>query len=453
MSQPSRPPGPPGVFTRGSILRHVLVMTATGSIGLMAVFFVDLLSLIYVSRLGNHNATAGVGYATQVGFFLVSVNIGLIIAVGALVSRAAGAGDRAAAKRLATNCLMHIFWLTSLTAAIVFPLRRPILSLLGARGEALDVASDFLAITLPSTPALGVGMGLSAILRAVGDARRAMYVTLSGAILTAFADPALIFGMGLGVKGAAISTVMSRCMFVIVGLHGVMRVHGMLARPERRATLRDFWPMMAIAIPAIVTNLAPPVANSYSLRVFSEFGESIVAAYSIIDRIVPVAFGVLFAMSGAVGAIIGQNFGAGAIDRVRSTLVSCFLVASVYAGSVWFQMWLGAPLIATLFGATGDTARLVVFFCTWGGAAWMALGCLFVANSAFNNLGYPVLSTLFNWGRATLGTIPFVTLGAHYWGAEGGQAGIFLGAALFGLGSIVTAFWVVGRLANRPRMS
>lgn len=194
------------------------------------------------------------------------------------------------------------------------------------------------------------------------------------------------------------------------------------------------------------------MANAYSVSVFSRFGEAAVAAYSIIDRIIPVAFVVIFAMSGAVGPIIGQNFGAGRLDRVRETLTRCFQVSAVYAGSMWVALILSAPLIVQLFGAEGETARLVLFFCTWGGAAWMALGCLFVANTAFNNLGFAVYSTLFNWGRATLGTIPFVTLGAWLYGPEGAQIGIFSGATLFGIAAVITAYWAIGRLATRPAL-
>ena len=79
---------------------------------------------------------------------------------------------------------------------------------------------------------------------------------------------------------------------------------------------------------------------------------------------------------------------------------------------------------------------------------FLFVGCLFVANSAFNNLGFPLLSTVFNWGRATLGTIPFVTLGAWMWQAEGVLYGQMAGALIFGLAALLTAFRVVGRLGR-----
>ncbi len=68
--------------------------------------------------------------------------------------------------------------------------------------------------------------------------------------------------------------------------------------------------------------------------------------------------------------------------------------------------------------------------------AWLFLACLFVANTAFNNLGFPFLTMAFNWGRATLGTIPFVTFGARYGGVKGGLIGVALGCALFGLAAV-----------------
>src|SRR5580704_1179912 len=88
------------VFTHGSLMRHVAVMTATGAIGLMAVFVVDLLSLFWVSKLGDQAFKAAVGYVGLMTFFVMSINIGLTIAASAMVSRALGAGDRPRARRV-----------------------------------------------------------------------------------------------------------------------------------------------------------------------------------------------------------------------------------------------------------------------------------------------------------------------------------------------------------------
>jgi putative MATE family efflux protein len=330
-------------------MRHVIVMTSATSLGLMSIFLVDLLSLLYVSWLGDSKLTAAVGFASQVLFFSVSINIGLSIAIGALVSRALGSGDRTRARRLAASGLVHVFLIAALVSCAAWMMRREILTLFGASGVTLDVASAYLAITLPATVFLGLGMGLASILRAAGDAKRSMYVTLAGALTTAALDPLFIFGFGLGVTGAAIVTLISRFVFIAVGLNGAVLKHDLVAKPSRAAARLDLAPVMGIAIPAILTNLAAPAANAYTMRIFSHFGEAVVAAFAIVDRLNPMAFGVLFALSAAVGPIMGQNLGAKLIPRVRQVLTDCLTFAALYVIAVAILLRLTAPMIVKLF--------------------------------------------------------------------------------------------------------
>jgi Na+-driven multidrug efflux pump len=275
-----------------------------------------------------------------------------------------------------------------------------------------------------------------------------MYVTLSAGIATAFLDPLLIFGCGLGVYGAAWATVLSRLMLLWVGWRGAVGVHNLVARPRLDAMRGDLRPIMAIGFPAIMANMAAPVSSAYTLRVFSDFGEAAIAASAIIDRVTPVAFGVIFALSGSVGPIIGQNVGARLMDRVQRTLTDSFVLSIGYVLFAWVALALAAPALIALFGAQGDAADYLAFYCRYGVVAWLFLACLFVANAAFNNLGFPMLSMAFNWARATLGTIPFVTLGARHGGVQGGLIGFAAGAAVFGLIAVATAYAATWRLAR-----
>lgn len=436
-----------GKFTRGSILRHTLVMTATGTVGTLSIFAVDLLSLVYVSRLGRTELKAAVGFATQVLVYPIAINIGLTIAITAAVSRALGAKHLPRARHIAASGLAASAVISAAVALMVLVGSEPMLALFGAKGETRDIAHRYLEITLPGNVPFALGMALSGILRAVGDARRAMFVTLGGGLVVAILDPLLIFGFGLGIDGAAISTLVSRFVFLAIGLHGVWRVHGLVARPRMRALGLDLKILASVALPAILTNLATPFANGFALHVYAGYGNAAVAASAVIDRTVYVAFAAIFALTGAVGPILGQNLGAGRFDRVRETLTRCFIVTTLYALAVWSILALSWPDIAALFRLSADAADYVAFFCEAGVAAWVFISLLFVANAAFNNLGFSVLSMAFNWGRATLGTLPFVSLGAWVGGVKGGQLGVVAGAAIFGIAAVVAAYRVVGRLA------
>ena len=208
-------------FVTGSVLRHILVMTGTGALGLMAVFFGDLVNIYFLSLSGDATVIAAIGYASSLLFFSTSVGIGLSIASSALVSPAVGAQLNAKARRLSTHTHLFAF---AVATAISVPLWFSIpvlLEWLGATGRAHELATLYLSILIPTTPLISLGMTSSSVLRAVGDARRAMFGTLAGAAVNAVLDAILIVKYGLGVEGDAIATALARCTMVAVRLDGV----------------------------------------------------------------------------------------------------------------------------------------------------------------------------------------------------------------------------------------
>jgi Na+-driven multidrug efflux pump len=209
--------------------------------------------------------------------------------------------------------------------------------------------------------------------------------------------------------------------------------------------------MLAIALPAVLTNVATPVAGAFVAGVIARFGDTAIAGNAVIDRLVPVAFGGLFALSGAVGPILGQNWGAGRFERMRATLRDAVVVTAVYVVAVWALLAGGRGIVVDLFHAEGVAAQVVTAFCLLAGPMWFFNGLLFVANASFNNLGFPFLSTAFNWGRATLGTMPFALVGAAWGGPVGVLIGVAVGSVAFGIGALATAFWTIRRLEARAR--
>jgi putative MATE family efflux protein len=443
-------PGSPAKFTTGSTMRHVITMTATGSVGLIAVFIVDALNLFYISLLGVEELAAAIGFASTLLFFTLSIAIGFTIACGALVSRALGRGSREDAARMGGASMVFMGITTVLLSIAVFPFLRDLTALLGATGRTLDLSTRFLQIVLFSTPLLALGMCTTGILRGVGDAKRAMYVTLGAAIAAAIFDPILIFGFGLGIDGAAISTILSRVVMLAIGIHGAHVVHKLIRLPDRERLTAAFRPFFGIGLPAVLTQVATPVGNAFVTTEIAAFGDQAVAGWAIIGRIVPVAFGVIFALSGAVGPILGQNFGARRYDRLMSTMRNALVFTVAYVLIMWALLAIFAHPIASIFGATGLSRELIVFFCLFAAGSFLFNGAIFVSSAAFNNLGYPTYSTVFNWGRSTLGVIPFVWLGAHLYGAKGVIAGWGLGAVVFGIVSMLVCFRVVRGIAGQP---
>jgi putative MATE family efflux protein len=436
-------------FVVGSTMRHVLVMTGTGAAGLVAIFIVDLVSLLYISWLNDPSLTAGVGLATVVMFFTVSINVGLMIPIGALVSRALGARRPEDARRLATSGSILMAIVAACVSLILLPLLPLLLNAMGASEQTYEVARNFLWIALPTNALMAVGMAFSTVLRAAGDAKRSMYATLSVAAVTVVLDPILIFGLGLKANGAALAINIARVAYVYVCFLYLTRAHSLLAAPRLKAVLSDARPFFAIAIPAILTNIAAPVSNAFFTGVIAQFGDEAIAASAIIDRVTPVAFAGVFALAGAIGPVLGQNWGAQRYDRMKQTLKDALTFTVVYVGCVWLALFLVRVPLTHTFNAPPLTADLVQFFCQLSGFIWFFISLVFVANASFNNLGYPLLSTFFNWGRATLGMIPFAYFGARIAGPEGALVGIGAGSVVFGIAAVITAFWTIRRLERQ----
>jgi len=436
-------------FVNGSLLRHILVMTGTGALGLVAIFIGDLANIFFLSLLEDTAIVAAVGYASSIIFLTISIGIGLAIAATALVSPALGAGRRVRARRLAASSLSWTFIVSCVLALAVWLSISTLLGWLGATGRTHDLASSYLTILVPALPPLALGMTASAILRSVGDARRAMNVTLFGALVNIALDPVLIFGLGLGIEGAAMASAISRFAVFGVGLYGVIHVHRLMARPRLNHILTDVRPLAGVAIPAIATNVATPAANAYVTAAISGYGDSAVAGWAIIGRVMPVAFGAIYSLSGAIGPIIGQNYGARDADRMRRTLSLSIAVTFCFTACAWLVLALMANSIVDAFRAQGEAAELIRLFCYWLAPLFAFLGVLFLSNATFNTLGRPQISTALNWGRATIGTVPFVMAGGHYAGAQGVLAGNFAGGIVFGLIGAMLGYGLIDKISRQ----
>ncbi|MBA5762000.1 MATE family efflux transporter [Vibrio sp. 404] len=426
-------------FVEGSTMRHILVMSGAGSVGLMALFVVDLLDMLFISMLGQVELAAAVGFAGTLVFFSTSISIGTSIAMGALVSKAIGSKQFTYARALSSSTLLTAFAISCVVSAVMYSFIPELLAAIGAKGFVAERAQAYLQIIIPSGPILALGMAAGAALRAAGDAKRSMWATLAGGIVNALLDPLFIFVFNWNVEGAAAASVIARIAVFSFSIYPLIKTHDLVALPTWFAWKNSAKAILAITIPAIITNIATPIGNAIVTSSIAQFGENFVAGFAVIGRLTPVCFAVIFALSGAVGPIIGQNFGAERFDRVKETLNNSLLVTTVYTIFVCIVLYFVQGLIISGFSLTGDAALIVATFCTYVAVSFIFNGMQFVANTSFNNLGKPLYSTALNLGKATLGTLPFVHLGASWFGAVGVLYGQAAGTIVFGL----IALWVL----------
>ena len=430
---------------------HVVRMTTTGAFGITFVFLVDAANLLWLSQLGEPRLVAAIGFAYAIQFFSVSIAVGLMIAATAVISRSIGEGDRPRARRQAGAALVIAAATLTGVASLIAIFRHDLVAMAGAEGETARLAARYLVMTIFSLIPMSVALICSGALRADGYGAKAMYVTMFSGMVLMVLDPFLIYGLGWGLDGAAIGLVLFRFCLMGLGIYFAIVQMQLVARP-RASTLRNIaTPYLAVAGPAIATQMSTPVGNYLLTIVMARFGDDAVAAWAVVARLTVLVFGGIFALSGAIGGIFGQNFGAGQLERVRSTYLNAVVFCLCYAMVAWAILWLATPLVIAGFGLRGQGADVIEAFTLFGVGAFVFLGALFVSNAAFNNLGRPGRATLLNWFKDAVLSYPAAVWLAGSFGAVGviyGQA--LAGAIMGGLAGLWGWLYVRGLTREAP---
>jgi len=432
-------------FLTGSTMSHIITMTLTSAIGLIAIFSVDFVDFFFLSQLEDTSIQAALGFTGTLLFATTSVGIGFAIASSATVARAVGEENHEKANRLVINSLIYTGLASSIIGLCLFISLPSILSVLGAKEHVFELSRSYLQILVPTMPILAIAMSAGACLRALGDPMQALYIYVGGALINAGLDPLLIFTFNLGMDGAAIASAIARIGMLCMSLYGLLIIHKIRTKTNLQKLKQDLAPFSYIALPAILTNIASPIGNGYVTYALAPFGNAAVASWAIIARILPLTFAGIFSLSGAVGPIIGQNLGGKRYDRVQQTFFDAIKFSTIYVLFAWGLLALAAPTICDIMELKGEAAEYVIFYCYWLIPGFGMIGYMFTANAAFNNLGKAHYSTWLNWTRATLGTVPFVIVGTYYFGVYGLLSGQIIGGA-------ITAFlslYICQRLVNK----
>ncbi|MGK7915203.1 MAG: MATE family efflux transporter [Prochloraceae cyanobacterium] len=392
--------------------------------GVLSILAFSLADTYFVAQLGTKELAA-ISFTFPVVMVLSSITMGLGTGISSVVARVIGQGDRQRVQRLTTDSLLLSLLIVGLLSTLGLNTIDPLFTSLGAQPDLLPLIGDYMSIWYLGMVFLVVPLIGNSALRACGNTLvPSMIMTLAAAI-NILLDPLFIFGWGpipaLGLKGAAIASVLSRTGILVASLGFLHFQERMLIfqLPRWQTLLQSWQSVMSVGLPAAATNLISPLSVSFATSLIAQYGAEAVAGFGLASRLEALALIIPIALSASIGPFVGQNWGAQLYSRVKRSLRLSFFFCLSWGGLVAILLGTMAPEIAAWFDSDPEVVRNASNYLTLVPISYGALGIVFTTSSALNGLGKPMLALGMSLFRLLLLYIPLAYLGSQLFGIFG----------------------------------
>jgi putative MATE family efflux protein len=423
-------------LTQGSVVRHLATLTVPMIAGVFAIMAYNLTDTYFVSKLGT-DPLAAMGFTFPIVMVVGAIAMGIGMGAASCISRAIGQGDQHRVRRLATDGMILAMVLVATLGALGLLTMGPLFRLLGAEPELLPLIRSYMTLWYSAVGVVIIPMVGNNMIRATGNTLVPSMVMIIGAILNVVLDPLFIFGWGpvpsMGIFGAALATVLSRLLSGSVSIWVLTHHCGLLewARPKWHELVASWRDMLYVAIPAAATQMLMPLSRAVMVRMVAIYGTPAIAAVGAGSRVERFIYIVCIAMGSCLIPLVGQNWGAGRLDRVRQIRTSSAIFDISYGLLSFLLALVAAAPVARLFSDDPEVTSRIVWYlrAILMGSALHHVGVH--TGFMFNAINRPGAAALFSALRMPTIQISFAWIGMTL----GGLKGLFLG---LGVAPLVT---------------
>jgi putative MATE family efflux protein len=453
--EPTMPGSGTGVSTLlGEPKRAIRMLSYPMIVAMLAQTTYNIVNALWVAGLGA-DALAAVGFFFPFFFMMVAIATGIGMGGGSAVSRMIGANDRKGAENVASHTLLLTVLISIAVTAVTLVLARPVFVSLGS-GDVTDQSLEYAYPLFISAILIFFTNVANALLRAEGDAKRAMRAMLLGTVLNIFLDPLFIYGFGLGIIGASVATVVS------IGISSLPLFYWLFLRKDTYVRIRAIrfrvaiaYEILRVGIPSTFQQMSMAI-NMLVLVLFASMvgGTDGVAVLSTGWRMVTLATMPLMGISTAVMSVTGAAFGARSVRKLRDSFLYAVKFSFMIEMGIALVTFAFAYPIAYAFTHTGSSVglrddltsflRIICFF-----YPTVALGML--SSSMFQGVGRGLDSLIITVLRVLILMPPFALIFAYIFGM--GLDGIWLGIVVANvIGAFLSFSWAMifmKRIAER----
>lgn len=438
-------------FSKGSISKAILNLALPMTAAQIVNVLYSVVDRVYLGRLPGTGplALSGLGVALPI-ISILNAFANLCGMGGApLCSIYRGKGEHEEAERVMGNSFALLMLLGIAVMGLCYLFKAPLLYFFGASDETFTYANDYLSIYLTGTLFVMIGLGMNPFINSQGFGRTGMLTVVLGAVVNIVLDPVFIFVFDMGVKGAALATVIAQfcsAVWVMVFLTGekpILRLRPAALCLQARRVGR----ILALGVSGFImglTNSLVQIACNKTLSIYG--GDLYVGVMTVLNSLKEIFFMATHGLTGGSQPVIGYNYGAGKYQRVRKAIRFTAGVAIGYSVLVWILLQTLPGSLMRLFSNDVDTITvgipaLRLYFCLIPFQAMQL-----AAQSTFVGLGKSRQAIFFSLLRKAFVCAPLVViLPALGMGTNGVFAGEALSQLIGGLACFTTMYFMVYR--------
>lgn len=412
------------LITEGHINRILINLTTPMIFGILGMVAFNLTDTYFVGKLGT-NQMAAISFTFPVVLVLNSLTLGLGIGASSAISRAVGEKDREKITRLSTDSLILGFIFGLIVSTIGIFTIEPLFSFLGAEGDTMPYILDYMKIWYFGVPTVVIPMIGNNVIRALGDTKTPSVIMLISAFINIILDSLLIFGLGsipaMGIKGAALATVISRTLTFLVALYVLIIREKVVSLKiiKFKEMLSSWKTILYIGLPNAMSKMIIPIGLGIVTNIIAGFGTSSVAGFGIASKIEIFGISIINALSSIIPVFVGQNFGAKKIDRVKKGVLISEKFSIFYGFSVYFLLGLLARPLSFLFTKDKAVSDIVVLYLRIVPLGYAFQGVLLVINNSLNALNKPIKASILSLSQTLFIYIPLSIISSKYFALKG----------------------------------
>ncbi len=392
-------------------------------IGVLANTLYNIVDRIFIGRGVGAEALSGLSVVFPIMIIVGAFGMLIGIGAGVRVSIAMGKKDINLAERVLGNGFMLMVAVGILVTVIGFVIKGPLLRSFGANDVTIGYAQQYLNIILLGNVFQIVGFSMNSIIRSEGNPMNAMISMLISAGINAVLDPIFIFGFNMGVKGAAIATVISQFILMVWVLRHFLVKKSVLQLKfgHMKPDSHIIWQIVTIGMSPFAMQIAGSFVQASFNKLLIHYGGDIAAgAMGIINSVTILIVMSMIALNMASQPIIGFNFGARKYDRVRQTWNIGIIAATFIAVTAFAVVELFPGAIIRLFNTTDpDLYRIGVRGLRIFILMLPLVGFQIICSNYFQSIGKARISLFLTLLRQVIILLPLLMLFSRIWGIDG----------------------------------